>query len=950
MKRLARIVAMLSAFLIGAPAIAPALAADGPVTVAAAPLTLTGTVVDAASGLPLAGVTLTSNGPAVKSTTTARNGSFSMSALPAGLYTLTAELSGYQTAVSSSVAVSTGASPNLTLSLQRVVIQGNNLRTIATTSTTAAQSLQRSTVIYQSIDPENVINQGVYRIGDALIQLPGINDSASQTAAPADDMTISFRGFGNLETATMIDDHPIAYGSSSGYNFEISPPYAFRSVTAVYGTGASELYPISAIGGVVNMLTLAPTPKTQFSATQQFGTWAQLGTGLTATGPIGKLGGYAVAASAFGQQGPFWGLNLYNASASQDPGSPGYWQNTGQYAVGNATTTQTLLGKLVLNTNQSGGHLTLTALASSFYDDKTGNGDNDYLPYNVALQQAQNNLGGSYPVYSIGANPQPLVDGSGNPITATCPTGTLPLFNANGTPSGSYSTPANPTNPIGVPGTINSSSSGKIRGSANGTIVANSSCVTPQQYATAESGWQGAGPAFQTFNIGDYSAAYTTPVADGTFNFQAYSDNYKHHKDRSQQLPYFVEPGDNASGYTENFVNTGFSANILKENTNNAYGFGFWYDNDTYTDYDITTTLQQASTATDTALYFRDVYRVPNTPLTAYLNLWEKTFGTSHSSAFDPRLALTYALNNDVFRVSAGSTTTGPAIQTVNQPFIAGSPGSLLGNITCNPTTPNSIGSTGGGGSLKPEDGVGEEFGYGHRFGRDSILQLTFYNYNVYNYIASLTAPLTVTGIPTNLSPSQLQAFYGEVTAACGTSQDVNTLLGISGPVNIASLRARGINLSGAQRFLKHAIFSYNWDLNSTVPTSADQSYFANDGSLIQNAQLPGVPLHKWSAGLAYEFPQNVAVNLNYFNVEANNSKNLPTYGYWTGQANWTLGPGHLALACNNLFNQRADYRGLIGEGYPLPSNSYNGGAPIPTEQFSLPYRTLSLTFTLSSK
>ena len=116
---------IISTLIAGA---APALAAaDVP---AATPATATSThsvsgiVVDATSGLPLANVKLVTTGPTTASATTTLNGHFTFASLAVGEYSIVASRTGYETTESEIFIVDGSDLRGLTLAVNRT--QGGN--------------------------------------------------------------------------------------------------------------------------------------------------------------------------------------------------------------------------------------------------------------------------------------------------------------------------------------------------------------------------------------------------------------------------------------------------------------------------------------------------------------------------------------------------------------------------------------------------------------------------------------------------------------------------------------------------------------------------------------------------------------------------------------------------------------------------------------------------------
>ncbi|MBV9232869.1 MAG: TonB-dependent receptor, partial [Candidatus Eremiobacteraeota bacterium] len=403
---------------------------------------LSGRVVDQSTGLPIAGATIETVGPTAQSVTSDSNGHFAMDRLVLGLYHLRIGRQGYQTAVSDSFSVSAFQAPVVTLALAPQRTAASGLLTIGHTSTRASQSLQRSSVIYQSVSAEAIQSMGFFRAGDVLRTLPQVNlavgtTGGSDTPSPGDDQYLDFRGIGNLETTTLLDGHPIGAGlnrgKNFGYNWESSPTFALRDIVVTYGSGLSGLSPYSALGGVANMVTLDPTPRAQWSLTQGYGTFSKLATTITGTGMLGQHFGYAVAYGTQGIYGPYQNDSFYQPGAAYDQAAPrgSAVYNMGVYPYGTGVANRGALAKFqyVFGDPDRPSHLTASAVWSDYWDDKTGNGDQDYLPYGTALALGKSLLAS----YTPGKPTKPPYNVSNLP---NCPDGTFLGFSVNGNPYG----------------------------------------------------------------------------------------------------------------------------------------------------------------------------------------------------------------------------------------------------------------------------------------------------------------------------------------------------------------------------------------------------------------------------------------------------------------------------------------------------------------------------------
>jgi len=328
---------------------------------------ISGIVVDAASGVALAGASVrVVDGP--QRTSTDARGAFAFTGLAPGTYRLAVDRDGYQPALSTPVTLAATQSLHTTLAMERAV---GGLHTIAVTSTKASSSLQQSSTFTQTIDAEALQEIGAVRAGDTLRTLPGVNNGITgDTAALGDDINLNIRGIGTAETVAALDGHPIGYGIKGGYNYQLSPLFPFRDIQVLYGSGGSDLLGIDAIGGVVNFQTLDPTPTLQTSVTQGYGTFGRLASSLTATGTGGKLG-YALAYGVSGLDGPFRNAYFYQAGAQAS------------YVDDSSVTSRAALFKLTYAPDAK-TNVVLTDVNGSYWENKTGNGDGDYLPYATA--------------------------------------------------------------------------------------------------------------------------------------------------------------------------------------------------------------------------------------------------------------------------------------------------------------------------------------------------------------------------------------------------------------------------------------------------------------------------------------------------------------------------------------------------------------------------------------
>ena len=885
-------------------------ASDG--TGAATPdAAIEGTIADRQTGLPVSDATVALDGRSGSVRTDAQ-GRFTFRAIAPGIYRLIVTSTGYQPARSDDVVVVPAGRSSVTLTLQAAPT-AEHLAVIGSTSARASESLQRTSTTSRTLTPEALAQSGVYRAGDALRALPGINNAlAGDTAALGDDLPLNIRGIGTLETNASLDGHPIAYQFPGGYNFQLSPIVGMRAIDVTYGSG-SNLLGQSAIGGIVDFQTIDPAPQRRYTFSQGYGTFQKLATTASATGTAGRLG-YALAYGVAGLDGPLRNTTFYQPGAAYDQSATNPATRVlGTYTVDSAAVSRTGVMKLRYDLGNTRS-IEFTGVASSYWENKTGNGDADYLEYGPALALG-NALLGAY-----------------KPGAIACPSGTFVATNANGV--------ANGTGPGGVPD-------------------GGSACQTPAQYAANNTGYSGAGPAWQSFNFDDAHLAFRAAPGIQAVRVDLFANRYLDTVDRTFALPFAASPGDSPGRTVSNREATegGVTASDDFMFKNNTVGAGFSYLNVAYSLR--TTTVKRTSygspTVHEIGYLVRDVYRPERSPLTIAVTAVVKHASATHSSYVDPRASIVFAASRDnVLRFSAGATTTQPAGNQLGQPFVPATLGGAGGGAAISCGALNSIGSVPSS-ALHPERGVDEEVAYGHRFGGDSQVQIALYNVNVYDKLYSTIVPLTATGTAF-LDPAYLAQAASQIAGRCGSTL-TPALIGVTGTFNVGALRSRGFTIAGRQRVDRRTFVDYDWTLDSTAIVSAPVPLLQANLALIPGAQLPRLPLHTLNTSIDHLFNGAVDARFTVHTVSDNNTKRLPAYDYSDLRVSVAMLSGTFSVAVGNVFNEHADIRGLRYEGVPLALNGYatpsayaSVASAAATEQFGLPYRSIFFNYALRTR
>jgi outer membrane receptor protein involved in Fe transport len=243
------------------------------------------------AGAAVAGVTVTLRGPQTVRAVSDAQGGFQLT-VPPGLYLITAEKAGFQTASEPDFPIFSGESEALTVTLQAATF--SSLQTIATVRAQGSGAFNTSPAAVSTATVRDFVNQGVTELGPVLNQIPGLQVSLPSNdgngAAPGAITFANIRNGLAFETATLVDGHPLSVGKYGDYVLSFWTPFMFANYEVVKGPGADAPQTNFAINGTLNMRTLDPTqaftPSYLFGFTSTGGTYFNFGV----SGTTGRLG------------------------------------------------------------------------------------------------------------------------------------------------------------------------------------------------------------------------------------------------------------------------------------------------------------------------------------------------------------------------------------------------------------------------------------------------------------------------------------------------------------------------------------------------------------------------------------------------------------------------------------------------------------------------------------
>jgi hypothetical protein len=534
--------------------------------------------------------------------------------------------------------------------------------------------------------------------------------------------------------------------------------------------------------------------------------------------------------------------------------------------------------------------LMFTAYNATMWDDSTGNGDVDNNPSSFILFNAQNSLAKN-----------------GNKNTVKLPGGGTATCNAS----------------FAV---LNDSAAGF-------------ECMSPQQFASTFSGPAGGGIGrWHGAQNQDYHARITRQItSNNSLVLDSFVDNYGFQNAKSP-----------TTGLDDIYTTRGFLASDDFSTRNNDTSIGMYFQHQEHTGDLIKQGLSnpiKPLSLTSTNYFVRDAYTASR-EVSLFADASVQSSKDTGVTSFNPRFSVVFRPSfQDVLRVTAGRSTSEPDPSLIFGPFSFTAVQSF--NPACS-TTLNSIGS-GSSPLVKPETAKDVELAYGHKFSQNVLFQGDVYNSREVNPLVGGVFPLSVIPPGQVLSAAQLQQYVDKLNGPCGGGFSAANL-GITTTFNAGSATYRGIALNTTVGVVRNVKAQVNYDVQSAAFNGIPDSILKNNVTLINGGQLAGIPLHQGSVSLAYANPAGFTTRIDGYYVGPNNGFNRGAYMYANANIARTVGPMSVNFGMYNIFNSSAQEFGFVGEGLFIPENSFGhdvNSFQQGTEQFGLPFRQFTLSFTL---
>jgi iron complex outermembrane receptor protein len=259
--------------------------------VARAQGSIRGTVIDRSSGAPLSGVLVRLQGTAF-ATHTDEHGAFGFEQVPAGVYAVVTTRIGFAPVTPLSIRVQAGATARADIALRPSAVELGQVVVTATKTPTEVRDVPAAVEV---VDSAALAASGAKTVMEALRSVTGVTEASYGE----NFQSIQLRGLPRLgnenETVLLLIDGVPQTDSRNSARLTTMPIGSVDHIEVIKGPN-SALYGRTAIGGVINLITMDPPAKPEFSGRVQTGAWDYVRVNALAAAPTDSSGsGYVVS-------------------------------------------------------------------------------------------------------------------------------------------------------------------------------------------------------------------------------------------------------------------------------------------------------------------------------------------------------------------------------------------------------------------------------------------------------------------------------------------------------------------------------------------------------------------------------------------------------------------------------------------------------------------------------
>lgn len=283
--------------------------------------TITGTVHDT-SGSPVADARIVASGVETRSVSTDSAGKFTLT-LAAGLYRVDVSKGGYTSTTETDLAVLTGETLPVDVTLQPASL--SSLKTIANVTTSARSSINTGAAAISITGRQEFQNLGSPQINDIVQRIPG---AVVEHGSSSPNTSISLAGSQGYETQVMLDGHPLSAGRYGVWFSQFFNSFLVQDIETEIGPGNTTPFAGTAIGGTANIVTPGFTSKPTYEFTTGFDSYSSQYSNLLDTGKSGKFS-YVFGVGTSGLNSAY----TYKYGCVIDPGTKGSWNQPGAKGI-----------------------------------------------------------------------------------------------------------------------------------------------------------------------------------------------------------------------------------------------------------------------------------------------------------------------------------------------------------------------------------------------------------------------------------------------------------------------------------------------------------------------------------------------------------------------------------------------------------------------------------------